>query len=200
MKKQDLSAQTKVPGNGIDEILAALGIPKDLPDYTDEHLSLVNSVKDIHKNEGCKSWSEAIGIHRKPINQDRLNEIAVRHAIANERIPEILAAMKLKLETLTDKQIEVFGEVCLMLQSGMALDMASQAAANNAKAKTTAKATLEPVQEASAGTKQTSNQSTAIAPARVNRCLGWRCSLFLADTTKHCKVSLMLLLIRLDSR
>jgi hypothetical protein len=165
MNKSELTQQAKFDDKTLDAILEALGIPKNLPDYTNEHLKLVQAIKDIHKNEGCKSWAEAVGIYRKLLNEAQLQEIALRRAIAHERIPEILAAMKLKPETLTDKQIEVFGEVCQMLQSGMALEIASQAATNNAKAQATAKATPEPAQ-ASAEAKQTPNQSTAIAPAK----------------------------------
>ncbi len=129
MNKQDLSAQTKVPGNGIDEILAAMGISKDLPDYTDEHVNLIQSIRDIHKNEGCKSWAESVGIYRKPINEAQLQEIAVRHAIAHDRIPEILAAMKLKPETLTDEQLTLFQSVCQQLYAGMDFEMAVQSVA-----------------------------------------------------------------------
>jgi hypothetical protein len=71
--------------------------------------------------------------------ESQLKEIAVRYAIAHERIPEVLGAMKLKLETLTEAQIQLFQDVCQMLQSGMDLAMASQSAASNAKAQAKAK-------------------------------------------------------------
>jgi hypothetical protein len=95
----------------------------------------------------------------------QLKEVAVRHAIAHDRIPEILGAMNLKLETLTDAQIEVFGDVCQMLHSGMALEMASQAAVNNAKAKASAKDNPETAQ-AVAGAKQVPSKSTAITSTK----------------------------------
>jgi hypothetical protein len=92
------------------------------------------TVKDDHKAAQTVTVAE---------REAQLQEIAVRHAIAHERIPEILGAMKLKLETLTDSQITVFGDVCQMLNSGMGLDMASQSAANNAKAEAKAKPTAK---------------------------------------------------------
>ena len=133
MNKQDLSTQTKVPSSDIDIILAELGISTELLDYTEEHLKLVQSIKDIHKNEKAKSWPEAIAIYRKPIREGQLNEAAARHQIAPERIPEILAALKLKPETLTDAQLEQFAEVCAKLQSGVDLAAALPAKATRGK-------------------------------------------------------------------
>lgn len=171
MNKQDLSNQTKVPGNGIDSILDAMDIPKDLPDYTDEHLKLVQAIKDIHKNEGLKSWTEAVGIYRKPEREAQLQEIAVRYAIAHERIPEVLGAMKLKLETMTEPQVQLFQDVCQMLQSGMDLAMASQAVADKAKEQAKTKAAAKKFPESAqdvAGAEHQPEQSTAIAPAKGN--------------------------------
>lgn len=171
MNKQDLSNQTKIPGNGIDSILDAMDIPKDLPDYTDEHLKLVQAIKDIHKNEGLKSWTEAVGIYRKPEREAQLQEIAVRYAIAHERIPEVLGAMKLKLETLTEPQVQLFQDVCQMLQSGMDLAMASQAIADKAKEQAKTKAAAKKFPEFAQDATDAENppeQSTAIALAKDN--------------------------------
>jgi hypothetical protein len=132
MNKQDLSAQTKVPGNNIDEILAALSIPKDLPDYTDEHVKFIQSIQDIHKNEGCKSWAEAVDIYRKPLNEAQLNEIALRHSMS-DRIPEIITALKLKTENISTEQFEQFKKACEQLQQGMELPIVAQGLLDKAK-------------------------------------------------------------------
>ena len=121
MNKEELSAQTKIPSNDVDIILSELGISTDLPDYGDEQLKLIQSIKDIHKNEKAKSWPEAIAIYRKPLREAQLNEVAARHQIAPERIPEILKAMRLKPETLTDAQLAQFIDVCQKVQSGVEL-------------------------------------------------------------------------------
>jgi hypothetical protein len=75
--------------------------------------------------------------------EKQLREIGLRHRISDERIPEILAAMKLKLEVLTDEQVERFRDVCKLLESGVALNMACQSTGKNipseAKAKSVAK-------------------------------------------------------------
>lgn len=171
MNKQDLSAQTKIPGNGLDAILGAMSIANDLPDYTDEHLKLINAVRDIHKKEGLKSWAEAVGIYRKPEREGQLKEIAVRYAISHDRIPEVLGAMKLKLETLTETQIQLFQDVCQMLQSGMDLAMASQAVADKAKEQAKTKAAAKKFPESAqdvVGTENQPEQSTAITPAKGN--------------------------------
>jgi uncharacterized protein YoaH (UPF0181 family) len=83
-------------------------------------------------------------------SERQLKEIAVRHAIPDERIPEILAAMKLKLERLTDPQIELFRDVCQMLNSGMSLDIASQSVATKAKAELSTKPSEKKVPDATA--------------------------------------------------
>ena len=121
MNKQELSTQTKVPSSDIDTILAEMGILSDLPDYSDEHLKLIQSIKDVRKDEKVKSWPEAIAIYRKPLREAQLNEVAARHQIAPERIPEILKAMRLKPETLTDAQLAQFIDVCQKVQSGVEL-------------------------------------------------------------------------------
>ena len=84
-------------------------------------MKLIQSIKDIHKNEKAKSWPEAIAIYRKPLREAQLNEVAARHQIAPERIPEILKAMRLKPETLTDAQLAQFIDVCQKVQSGVEL-------------------------------------------------------------------------------
>ena len=133
MNKSELTKQAKFDDKTLDTILEALGIPKDLPDYTDEHLKLVQVIKDIHKNEGCKSWAEAVGIHRKPINEAHLNEIAARYSIV-DRIPEITSALKLKTENITDEQFEQFRVVCEQVQKGMDLGMVANAQLEKGKA------------------------------------------------------------------
>jgi hypothetical protein len=133
MNKQDLSAQTKVPVNSIDSIFSAMGLPKDLPDYTDEHVNLIQVVRDLHKNEGCKSWAEAVGLYRKPINEAQLKEIAARYSMS-DRTPEITSALKLKLESMTAEQFEQFRVVCEQVQQGMDLGIVAQGVLNKAKA------------------------------------------------------------------
>jgi hypothetical protein len=93
----------------------------------------------------------------------QLKEVAVRCAIPDERIPEILAEMKLKLETLSDPQIDLFGKVCAMVQTGMDLTLAAQAVLDEAKAKATAKDNPEAAQ-AVAGGDMLPSKSTAITP------------------------------------
>ena len=133
MNKSELTKQAKFDDKTLDAILEALGILKNLPDYTDEHLKLVQTIKDIHKNEGCKSWAEAVSIHRKPINEAQLKEIADRYSLS-DRVPEITSALKLKPESITTEQFEQFRIVCEQVQKGMDLQMVANAQLDKGKA------------------------------------------------------------------
>jgi hypothetical protein len=164
MNKQDLSHQAKVPVQAIDSIFKTVGVPLDLPDYTDEHLNLVLAIRDVHKNEGAKSWVEAVGIFRKPEREHQLKEVALRQAISDEDIPGILATMKLKLETISDSQIDQFRETCRLIQSGMSLEMAAQTALNPAQAEVKAKAKTDANEKTNEGDLPA--QSSAISPAQ----------------------------------
>lgn len=164
MNRNDLISQTQLNIKTLNEVLDGLGISKDLEDFTDEHLKLVQTIQEIRKDEKVQSWSEAIAIYRKPIREGQLKEITVRCAIPDERIAEILAEMKLKLETLTDPQIELFGKVCVMVQSGMGLNLAAQAVLGEAKAAKAAK-TKKPMPEFVPQTADEEAEGGAIALA-----------------------------------
>jgi hypothetical protein len=165
MNKQDLSAQTKIPVNGLDAIFTAMGISKDLPDYTDEHLNLINAVRDIHKNEGTKSWAEAVGIYRKPINEAQLNEIAARYSMG-DRVQEFMKALAFKSDSLTTEQFEQFRQVCEQVQKGMALAMVAQGILNKANAKPAAtKPFPESVQNAATKAKGQGDEQAGLVVA-----------------------------------
>ena len=121
MNRNELINQTQLNIKTLNEIFEGLGIPKDLEDYTDEHLKLIQSIQEIRKDEKVQSWPEAIAIYRKPLREAQLNEVAARHQIAPERISEILKTMRLKPETLTDAQLAQFIDVCQKVQSGVEL-------------------------------------------------------------------------------
>jgi hypothetical protein len=133
MNRNDLISQTQLNIKTLNEVLEGLGISKDLEDFTDEYLKLVQTIQEIRKDEKVQSWSEAIAVYRKPIREGQLTEAAARHQIAPERIPEILSALKLKPETLTDAQLEQFAEVCAKLQTGVELAAAVPAKATRGK-------------------------------------------------------------------
>jgi hypothetical protein len=133
MNRNDLISQSQLNIKTLNEVLEGLGISKDLEDFTDEHLKLVQTIQEIRKDEKVQSWSEAIAIYRKPIREGQLNEAAARHQMAPERIEEILSALKLKPETLTDAQLEQFSEVCAKLQTGVELAAAVPVKATRGK-------------------------------------------------------------------
>lgn len=168
MNKQDLSAQTKVPVNGLDAIFTKMGISKDLPDYTDEHLNLINAVRDIHKNEGSKSWAEAVGIYRKPINEAQLNEIAARYSMG-DRVQEFMKALAFKSDSLTTEQFEQFRQVCEQVKQGMDLSLAVQGVLNKASAKPAAKPFPESVQNAATKARGQGNEQAGLVVAPKNK-------------------------------
>jgi hypothetical protein len=126
MNMQELTNKTQLDAKTLSAILDAANIPNDLNDYTDEHFEIIRALQEIRKDKKVQTWPEAFVIYIKPIREIQLEEIAVRHAIAHDRIPEILAGMKLNPETMTDEQLTLFKTVCQQLQSGIAFDMAVQ--------------------------------------------------------------------------
>lgn len=133
MNKSELTAHLKQGADSIDKILEAAQLQLDLQDYSPEQVQLVEAIAHLVSTKHAKTFKEAGEIYRKPQRESQLSEVAARHQIAVERIPEILAALKYKAETLTDAQLEQFGEVCAKLQSGVELAAALPAKATRGK-------------------------------------------------------------------
>jgi hypothetical protein len=186
-----IAAKYEVPEDQIQVILNELSIKADKPtevqlkgfeqvcDLIKKGTPLVQAAQTVAAEAKAKTTAkdnpEAAQTVTTAECKTQLQEIAVRYAIPNERIPEILGAMKLKLETLTEVQVPLFQDVCQMLQSGMDLAMASQAMAAKAKeqakaaAKTKAAAKKFPeFTQDTADAEHPPEQSTAIAPAKDN--------------------------------
>ena len=144
MNRNELVTQTQLNIKTLNEILDGLSIPKNTEDFTEEHLKLVQAIQEIRKDEKVQSWPEAIAIYRTPINEHQLKEIALRHEVADERIPDILKAMKLKVESLAEPQFELFRQVCQAMQSGMEMTLAAQMTLDKAKEAKTQKTAATP--------------------------------------------------------
>ena len=157
MNRNELVTQTQLNIKTLNEILDGLSIPKNTEDFTEEHLKLVQAIQEIRKDEKVQSWPEAIAIYRTPINEHQLKEIALRHEVADERIPDILKAMKLKVESLAEPQFELFRQVCQAMQSGMEMTLAAQMTLDKAKEAKTQKPT------ATSAAKSEPAPATAIA-------------------------------------
>jgi hypothetical protein len=133
MNKSELITHLKQGDDIINKILEAAQLPLDLPDYSPEQVQVIEAIAQLVSSKQAKSYQEAGEIYRKPIREGQLNEVAGRHQIAPERIPEILAALKFKPETLTDAQLEQFAEVCAKLQTGIDLAAAVPAKATRGR-------------------------------------------------------------------
>jgi hypothetical protein len=133
MNRTELTAHLKQGEDSIDKILEAAQLPSDLQDYNPEQVQVIEAIAHLVSSKQAKNFKEAGGIYRKPLREQQLKDIALRHSIPEDWIPNILQATKLKLETLTDEQLELFREVCQLQNTGLELGMASQAAINNAK-------------------------------------------------------------------
>ena len=133
MNKSELTEHLKQGEDIINKILEAALLPIDLPDYSPEQVQVIEAIAQLVSSKQSKSYQEAGEVYRKPIREGQLTEAAARHQIAPERIPEILAALKLKPETLTDAQLEQFAEVCAKLQTGVDLAAAVPAKATRGK-------------------------------------------------------------------
>ena len=121
MNRTELTAHLKQGADSIDKILEAAQLPLDLQNYSPEHIQLIEAIAQLVSTKQAKTFKEAGEIHRKPLREAQLNEVAARHQIEPERIPEILKAMRLKPETLTDAQLAQFIDVCQKVQSGVEL-------------------------------------------------------------------------------
>jgi hypothetical protein len=129
MNRQDLLIHLKQVTENIDKILDAAQLPTDLQEFTPEQIEALEAIAQLVETKQAKTYKVAGEIYRKPIREIQLEEIAFRHTIAHDRIPEILAEMKLKPETLTDEQLMLFKTVCQQLQAGIAFEMAVQSVA-----------------------------------------------------------------------
>ncbi len=133
MNRQDLASHLKQSSENVVDLLKAAQLPLDLPDYSPEQVQVIEAIAQLVSSKQSKSYQEAGEVYRKPIREGQLTEAVARHQIAPERIPEILSALKLKPETLTDAQLEQFAEVCAKLQSGVDLAAAVPAKATRGK-------------------------------------------------------------------
>ena len=147
MHREELVAQTKLTGPKVNEVLTAAQLPLDAQDYTPEQVKLLEELINLVESKQAKTYKEAGLLHRNAQNFHQLKEIALRHEVADERIPEILKAMKLKVESLAEPQFELFRQVCQAMQSGIEMTLAAQMTLNRAKEAETQKTAATPATE-----------------------------------------------------
>ncbi|NJM76254.1 MAG: hypothetical protein HC852_11255 [Acaryochloridaceae cyanobacterium RU_4_10] len=135
MNRQDLSSQLKQATENLDKILDAAQLPTDLQEFTPEQIEALEAIAQLVETKQAKTYKEAGEIYRKPIREAQLQEIAFRHTISSDRIPEILTAMKLKPETLRDDDLTHFESVCQQIHAGIDFDMAIQSVAPSKQTK-----------------------------------------------------------------
>ena len=135
MNRQELNTRLQKNSENVTDILKAAQLPPDLEDFTSEQVLVCEEIVQLVSSGQAKTYKVAGEIYRKPINEAQLEEIAFRHTIAHDRIPEILAGMKLKPETMTDEDLTHFESVCQHLQDGMDFGMAVQSVAPPKKGK-----------------------------------------------------------------
>ena len=140
MNKQELLSHIKLNAEKLDEILTRFDLALDQPDYSPEQVTAIEEVLKLVESKQAKTYKEAVGLYRIPEREQQLKDVALRYCLDVERVPEIVNLLQLKLETLTEAQIEEFRGVCEMIQSGMSVEMAVQSFFNNAKAEAKAKA------------------------------------------------------------
>ena len=133
MNKQELPSHLKQAIESIDDILKAAGLPLDLADYSPEQVHQLEELVNLMESKQAKTYKEAGVLHRNAQNFHQLKEIALRHEVADERIPDILKVMKLKVESLAEPQFELFRQVCQAMQSGMEMTLAAQMTLDKAK-------------------------------------------------------------------
>ena len=163
MNREELVAKTQLTGPKVNEVLTAAQLPPDAQDYTPEQIKVVEELIRLVENKQAKTYKEAGEIYRKPLNEAKLNEIALRYLMV-ERIPEILLALKFKTETLGEGHFAVFLDVCQQLQQGLDLAMVAPAALSKAKESKAQKSAATPA----AKSGQTPATAPAVTAAQVN--------------------------------
>lgn len=143
MNHQELVAHTKLSATKVNDILTAAQMPSDSLDYTPEQVKVVEEIINLVETKQAKTYKEAGELYRKPLHEHQLQEIALRYC-QTERIPEITAALKLKLGSVSEEQFAAFQSVCEQVQQGMDLGMVAQAALDKAKASKGKKAASMP--------------------------------------------------------
>ena len=143
MNHQELVAHTKLSATKVNDILTAAQLSLDSQDYTPEQVKVVEEIISLVETKQAKTYKEAGELYRKPHHEHQLQEIALRYS-QTERIPEITAALKLKLGSISEDQFKMFQSVCEQVQQGMDLGMVAQAALEQAKAAKSKKAPAQP--------------------------------------------------------
>ena len=147
MNKQELPSHLKQAIESIDDILKAAGLPLDLVDYSPEQVHQLEELVNLVESKQAKTYKEAGVLHRNAQNFHQLKEIALRHEVADEHIPDILKVMKLKVESLAEPQFELFRQVCQAMQSGMEMTLAAQMTLDKAKGTKNGKVSAQPKSE-----------------------------------------------------
>jgi hypothetical protein len=159
MNKKELSDHLKLSEQKVNDILTAALLPLDLPDYDAERVKVIEEIVKLVESKQAKTYKEAGGLYRKPLDEAQLQEIAARHS-QTDRIPEIVTALKLKPGNITDEQFEQFREVCEQVPQGIELPIVAQGVLNKAKG-----AKTKPVPEFAPQTEPEQSNGSAIAKA-----------------------------------
>jgi hypothetical protein len=126
MHKSEIANRINQPTEKIDAILKDAGLPVDVEHYSPEQIESLEAIAKMVETKQAKNFKDAGGLHRKIQNEAQLKEIADRYSMG-DRIPELISALKLKPESVTDEQFEQFREVCEQVQRGMDLGMVANA-------------------------------------------------------------------------
>jgi hypothetical protein len=121
MDKQTLIGHLKLSDDSIDKLLEAAQLSPELRDFQPEQVEMLAAIAQLAAEKKVKTYKEAAELYRKPLREKQLTEIVQQHSIAAERVSEILAALKLKPEAITDGQLKQFEQICEQLQSGVEL-------------------------------------------------------------------------------
>jgi hypothetical protein len=134
MNKTELAQQLKVNSEQIDAALQAGSIPSSLEDFSEEQKKIVADILDLVTTNKAPSIRDAGNLYRKSLNETKLSQITAKYQIGNERTPEILKILKLKIEKLIPENWDVIERVCQQLQQGMDLQQAVQSIGEKPKA------------------------------------------------------------------
>jgi hypothetical protein len=140
MKRQELITHLQQSSENFADILKAAELPPELQEFNPEQVKGIEAIAQLVATKQVKTFKEAGELYRKSLHEVQLNEAVVNHKIAPEQILDILKALKFKVETLTDAQVEQFTEVCKQIQSGIELTLAAQTTLEKAKTNKTKKA------------------------------------------------------------
>jgi hypothetical protein len=125
--KKTLANECKISLSAVNAIITAMGWQDSSEEDYTVYLPIIQAIKNF-KDQGARSWVEATSQYQLPMRRERLQGIVESRNLPADYLEQILDGCELKLETLTEEDIEFFEEICVNIHSGQPLRETLEAA------------------------------------------------------------------------